>query len=221
MHVGDMRMRVLESAVLMEVRMRLAGRFGPIMGVPMMFIVHMGMRMGDRLVLVLVSLGEMQPNTQSHESSCRQQLGSDRLSERHDRDERSQKGGGGEICPGARGAKVAQCQDKQRETEAIADEAHAQCDQRRRYGRQRGARPKRERKVDRAGNEALQFYDLQRVGQRDLAGQIIVQAPGNARAGDQERAEHAFDRRRSGPRRITAPAARQAMPSATRRSKFS
>ena len=38
------------------------------------------------------------------------------------------------------------------------------------------------RKVHRTGDQTFQLHDLQRVGQRDLAREIVVEAPGDARA---------------------------------------
>ena len=88
-HVGRVRMRVVDPAVPMKMAVRLAGRFAAGVGVTMMFVVHVRMRMRHRLVNVpvFVALGEVQPHAQPHEATRRYQ------SERHgfrERDDRRQ-----------------------------------------------------------------------------------------------------------------------------------
>src|SRR5262249_38998037 len=50
MHVGHVRVRMPKRAMLVKVRMRLAGRIGGVMRMPVMRIVHVGMRVREDFV---------------------------------------------------------------------------------------------------------------------------------------------------------------------------
>ena len=69
MHIGDVRVLVLQPLVPVGMRVRLAGRVVGAVLVLMMFVVDVGVRMLHRLVhvLMLVALGEMQPNANGHQ----------------------------------------------------------------------------------------------------------------------------------------------------------
>ncbi len=73
MHVGDMRVRMAQAAMLVRMRMRLAGRVAGLVRVPMMLVMHVGVRMGGRLVhvLMLVVFGQMQPHADRHQHARR------------------------------------------------------------------------------------------------------------------------------------------------------
>ena len=72
-HVGCVRMRVVDPAVPVEMAVRLAGRFAAGVGMAMMFVVCVRMRMRHRLVNVpvFVAFGEVQPHAQPHEATRR------------------------------------------------------------------------------------------------------------------------------------------------------
>lgn len=83
---------------------------------------------------------------------------------------------------------VPQRQDEERQAHAVAEEADHEAAE---EGTGRGERCtlcEREEEVDRSGDETLCHRDLHRVGDRELAGQVVVDAPAQARPGDEERA---------------------------------
>ncbi len=74
MHVGRVRMLVLEPAMHVEMRMRLPWRVFGIVLMLVVLIMHVGMRVRCRLVdmFVFVAFGEVQPNAHSHQAACQQ-----------------------------------------------------------------------------------------------------------------------------------------------------
>lgn len=64
-HVRHVRMLMMQPFVAMPMGVRFAGWVARAVGVPMMLVVHVGMRMfhGHMLVLVVVILREVQPDT--------------------------------------------------------------------------------------------------------------------------------------------------------------
>src|SRR5215471_20287935 len=115
MHVRHMRMRVLEPAVLMRMRVGFTGRFAPAVLVPMMFIVHVRMRMCHRFVnvFVLVSFGDVQPNARGHQDSSDHKLDGKRLTQRDDRRGTADERSGCKICAGPRRPKMSKGKDEQ------------------------------------------------------------------------------------------------------------
>src|SRR3954463_3821325 len=79
---------------------------------------------------------------------------------------------------------MAQSQHKQNQTETVTGETDYSGAKNDRCLRQDAALCQRERKIDGPGNQALDKGNLYRVRSRQLARQIIVDAPGEARAGD-------------------------------------
>lgn len=69
MHVRHMRMRMSYPAVLVEMGMRLAGRIGGRVPVPMVLVMHVGMGVRHWLVnvLVLMTFGQMKPCADRHQ----------------------------------------------------------------------------------------------------------------------------------------------------------
>lgn len=69
MHVRDVRVTMLQRLVPMSVGVRLAGWIVRCVVVLMVLVVHMRVRMLHRLVhmLMLVTLGKMQPDADGHE----------------------------------------------------------------------------------------------------------------------------------------------------------
>lgn len=86
-----------------------------------------------------------------------------------------------------------QRQDEQNQTHSVTEEAHDAGAGERCHRWQVGAVRERQRQVDRTGHHALDRRDLHRICRRKLAGQVVVQAPGQAGAGNGERAQsHTF-----------------------------
>ena len=83
MHVGDMRVAVPHPRVTVLVRMRLAGRVGRRMLVPMMLVVNVSVHVHERLVhvLVLVPLGQVQVDAGGHHRARGRKLRGERLAQ--------------------------------------------------------------------------------------------------------------------------------------------
>ena len=86
--VRVVRMRVHQSTVTVPVRVGLAGRVCRRVLMPMMRVMHVPVLVLERLVdvLVLMTLGEMQPHANGHEDARGSQLPSDRLREEDERE---------------------------------------------------------------------------------------------------------------------------------------
>ena len=151
----------------MVVRMSVGfpGRVETAVLMTMMLVVNMGMRVRRQIVnvSVLMTFGEMQPDTEAHEPSRGQHPNGDRLSKRDDRGRRAEKRRCRKICARPRRTEMTQRINKQHEAHAISKEADdpADCDSR--CWRERTARQESEREVDGTCDESLDLYDLQRV----------------------------------------------------------
>ena len=124
-HVRHVRMRVSHWAVLMEMRVRLARRVQRTVRMLMMRVVHMRVCVRHRLVnvLMLMAFGEMQPYPRRHERARDDELRRHRLAEYHNRNRTAEKRCGGKIGAGARGPKMAQGDDKERQAHAISEKS--------------------------------------------------------------------------------------------------
>ena len=80
-HVRRVRMRVPQSAVLVEMRVRFAGRIRRAVRVLMMLVTDVRMRMGEQRVdmLMLVTFGEVQPDAGRHQCASNGELRGHRL----------------------------------------------------------------------------------------------------------------------------------------------
>ena len=92
-HIRRMRMRVTQSPVLVDMGMRLAGRVHGAVLVLVMVVVDMRMGMGQRRmdVLMLVTLGQVQPDAGRHQRARDGELRGHRLAECDDRNGAAQK----------------------------------------------------------------------------------------------------------------------------------
>src|SRR5919109_4606268 len=99
MHIGNMRVRMAQAAMLVHVRMRLTSRIVRFVRVPMVLVMHMRMGVDDRLmhVLVLVMFAQMQPDAERHQCSGGDELQRDRFRERDDRGNGADEWRSGEI----------------------------------------------------------------------------------------------------------------------------
>jgi hypothetical protein len=109
MKIGIMRMTVLQPAVRVRMGMGLTAIPGEAMRVLVMLIVNVWMRVLHRVVYVhmLVSLCEMQPDTDAHECARDPERGGRRLPQHKKRERGTKERSNGEICPGACSTKVA------------------------------------------------------------------------------------------------------------------
>src|SRR5262249_51644444 len=126
-----------------------------------------------------------------------------------------------EIGAGTSSSEIAQRQHEQRQARAVAHHADKGGERDGNRGRHASAHRQCQRHVERTGDQPLELNDLQWIGERDLAGEIVVepqatQAPTMARGPSRPESVGCPDHERT-----SAPNTRQAMPSAMRRSKFS
>lgn len=85
MSIWEMDVRVHNRCVAVPVGVTDTGRDGVGVIVLVVFIVHMGMRMFERLmtVFVFMSLCQMQPHTQTHQESGHEQWDRHRVAHQH------------------------------------------------------------------------------------------------------------------------------------------
>lgn len=200
-HIGHVRMRVAHFAMGVKVRVRFAGRIERTVPVLMMFVMHVGMAMRQGLMnmFVLVSLREMQPNTDSHQNAGDGKLHRDRLAERQDCGNAAEEWRGRKVCARSRCSEVAKGDDEQGKADAIAEEADHAGEHSGGDFWKRSANQNSEEEIEGAGNQTSQFDDLQRIGKRYLARQIVVEAPGDARTDNGKRPKHVVGRRGAAP----------------------
>ena len=93
-HVRDMRMRVPQPGMLMEMSVGISRRIRGAMRVLMMLIMRVRMGVSHRLmnVLMLMAFGQMKPNPNRHEYTGNGELCSDGFTERDDRGDAAEKG---------------------------------------------------------------------------------------------------------------------------------
>src|SRR5262245_58454247 len=96
------------------------------MRVPVMLVVNVGVRVLERLVLMLMlmTLGQVQPNADAHEHAGDRQLHRRRVSEDRNRRQRADERSRREIGARSRGTEIAQRQNEKDETETVAEETH-------------------------------------------------------------------------------------------------
>ena len=96
MHIRHMGMCVSQPDVLVKMSVGLAMWVHGVVRMPMVFVVHVRMCVGHRLVnmLVLMTLGQVQPNPYCHEDTGNGELRSNRLAKSDDRRDTSEKGRG-------------------------------------------------------------------------------------------------------------------------------
>jgi hypothetical protein len=120
-HVGHVGMRVLEPTMTMRMGVRFAGRVLGQVWMLMVLVMHVGMRVHQRLMdmLVLVVLGHMQPDARRHEDTGRNEGHGHRLPERGDGDDGAKKRSGREVGPGSRGPEMTEGDNEQRKTHSV------------------------------------------------------------------------------------------------------
>lgn len=125
MHIGRVGMGVLQLVVFMNMRVRFPGGIKITVRVPVMFIMNVGVRMRRRIVnvLVLVMLGEMQPDAEADDCASNKQRSGHGLPEHEHCRRRAKKRRRRKIsaCPGR--AEMTQRIDEQREAHAVAQKA--------------------------------------------------------------------------------------------------
>lgn len=219
--IRKMRMAVRDGVVQVRVGMARSGRKHFVMtvivmlvtGAVLMLVAERKRLMGMRM---LVAFGQVQPDAPRHQRARNEQRRRDRLPQDDDGQRGAHKWRDGKIRTRARSPQVTQAKDKQRQAGPIT--CKPQHGGRQHNGNIRPGRTQHQRKhqVGRAGSQAFDHGDERRIRQRDLARQVVVHAPGQARAG------HNSPKRASpGQDNTTPPATMASMPSAMRLSKFS
>src|SRR5262245_6803784 len=183
MHVGRMRMGMPQHAVSMPMRVRLAWRIIRRVCMLVVCIVYMRMRMFGRLMdmVVLMALGDMEPNTHTHQDSGDEKPDADIFAKRDHRNHRANKWRGRKISARPRSSEITKGEDIKGKTEPISQEPGYAREQGSERQGNRSTGPNSYGDVDGSRDEPLEFDDLQRVGERNLAREIVVEAPGNAR----------------------------------------
>jgi len=128
MNVRIVRVSMLDRLMHVVMRMWLVTIPGESVRMQVMGIVNMRVLVLQELMIMemCVNFSEMQPYARSHEEPCDHQASCRWRSQSHGQGsayERCQR----EIGAGARGTEIAQRQNKQRQTEAIAHKAERPC----------------------------------------------------------------------------------------------
>jgi len=116
MHVGRVWMSMLHLLMLVRMGVGLSGWILGTVCMLMMLVMHMRMRVHHRLVdvIVFVALSDVQPDTQCHERSCREELRSNGLSERNDGGNSPQEGRDRKIGSCSRRSQIPERNDEKR-----------------------------------------------------------------------------------------------------------
>ena len=127
--VRRVRMRMHEGRVCMSVRVRLAWGIVGTMLVTMMPVVHVTMRVRERLVrvCVLVPFRQMNPQPDAHERGGDEEQWRHLLVPEQNRACRTNEWREREIRSGSRGAEGAHREHEQHEAHTIAEEAECEC----------------------------------------------------------------------------------------------
>lgn len=144
MQVGVVRVRMHHRLVPMRMHMRFAPVPGEVVLVAVVLVVRVRMRVLDRLmhVLVLVALAHVQPHARRHQGRRGPERGTRPLAE-GERERRAEEGRDRKVCPGARGAQMAQRDYEKRKAHALAEKSNRGCGGDR--GRRRQASAQRDR----------------------------------------------------------------------------
>jgi hypothetical protein len=115
MQVGVVRVLVVQGLVPMPMGVRLGRGLAGRLRVAMVLVVDVAVLVLQQLVdvLVLVPLGQMQPEAGGHQGARDQDTGRQRVAQEQDGQDRADEGRQREIGAGASGAEMAQGQDEQ------------------------------------------------------------------------------------------------------------
>jgi hypothetical protein len=170
MQVGIMRVLVDETAMAVGMAVRFAIRIRRPMLVPMMRVVDMPVLVKEWFVhmLVFMFFGKVQIHAHRHEPGSADQGPCDGLAEQRNRDRSADKGGGRKIRPGPGRTEMAQSEHKECQANAVTEETDdSGRGKRPRLGQLR-AMHKAERSIDGPGGNALNRFDLDRIGAAEL-----------------------------------------------------
>ncbi len=191
-HVRHMRMLVTQAHMPMPMGMGFAWRVFRSVLVLMMPIVDVAVRVLHRQMFMLVDMnfGEVQPNPHGHQEASRHKLSRDRFVQKDHGNDRAQKGSCREISARARCAEIPKRKHEQGYADAVAEKANKSGEGKRHKVWHCSARPEAQQEIEGPRDQAFQLHDLERIGKRDFACEIVVEAPGYAGSGNGERPDH-------------------------------
>ena len=196
MHVRHMRMLVTQAHMAMPMGVGLGGQHLRTVLMLMMRVMNMAVPVfkGRMFMLVFMYLGEMKPDTHGHQYPSRDELRRDRFMQDDHGNDCAQKGSRRKVRARARRAEMTKRKHEKRDANAVAEKADETRDDERRKARHRSPAPEAEQKIGRARNQAFQLDDLQGIGKRNFAGEVVVEAPCHASSSNGDRPEHSRKR---------------------------
>ena len=133
------------------------------------------------MVFMLMAFRKVQPDAHGHQHPGSRQPDRDRLSRRQ-RDQRSEKRCNGKIGPGTGCSQVPQPDNEQRQADTVGQKPDAHRRDQDEQIRQPVPKKQCKRQIDGTRDHPFDQCDPCRVGKRNLARQIAVEAPGQARS---------------------------------------
>jgi hypothetical protein len=148
-------------------------------GVLVVLVVDVGVRVLERLVLmlVLVPLGEMEPHPTSHEHRGEEGARGQRFVEGDGGDDRPRERGGREVRSGPGAAQTTKGEDEQDEARAVSEEADETRGADGRQGRPGSVLDRGQSEVDGPGGDDLVGGDLQGDRRRTPCGSGCCRSP--------------------------------------------
>lgn len=189
MKVGVVHVRVAKSHVGVPVRVWFAARYPRLVGVLVVLVVPVEVFVLHWLMdmFVLVVLAHVEPHAEAHEGAADHHTSGQRLSQRCKRCDGSEERSRREVRAGPGGAEVAERAHEEDETDSVAKEANRRGgDDRSELWHPRTARH-RDRQVNGSGGPTLERCDEHGIAGRDLARQVVVHRPRQARSAHEHR----------------------------------
>lgn len=157
----------------------------------MMAIMNMAMIMFERFVRMFVAMrfGQVQPEADRHQDPGDDERYGDRFAEHRDREQRTDERCRREISSRPSRAEVPKREHEHHEADAVPKKADQRATRNHRNRWQGCAKRQRQDEIDGPRGQPFQHRDLDRIGTAELSGEIIVDTPGEASAGDRQHAQ--------------------------------
>src|SRR5215467_1744535 len=119
-------MGMLDRAVFVSMCVWFAWRVSQAMCVPVVLIMGVGMRMHRKLVdvLMLMMFRGMQPDAQSHKSAGYEEARGNRITKRHDGDDRAKERCGRKVGARSRSTQLTQYENIKHKANAVSEKAN-------------------------------------------------------------------------------------------------
>lgn len=188
--VGVVRVTVDELGMLVRMRVWLVRRYPRTVLVPVVLVVGVAVPVPRGLmhVIVLVSLGQMQPESHAHQRRRSQKPPGHCFPKEQQSGTRPDEGRKGEVGAGARGTERSHCQHKANEAHPVPHEAHGQSPAEGRSRGQRATQYEPKPQVHGARHEPFEPGDLDWIACRDSLREVAVNRPPETGCGHQQRA---------------------------------